>query len=53
MQPQERDLRDSAPLPEGSMKASLFLIKGIPLERQKFTWRDLVQKPISKLDDDA
>jgi rubrerythrin len=35
------------------MKASLFLIKGIPLERQKFTWRDLVQKPISKLDDDA
>ena len=26
---------------------------GVPLERQKFTWRDLVQKPISKLDDDA
>jgi rubrerythrin len=26
---------------------------GAPLERQKFTWRDLVQKPISKLDDDA
>src|ERR1044071_9462651 len=35
------------------MKASLFLSKGIPLEKQKFTWRDLVQKPISKLDDDA
>jgi len=28
-------------------------IKGCPLERQRFTWRDLVQKPISKLDDDA
>ena len=27
--------------------------RGMPLERQKFTWRDLVQKPISKLDDDA
>ncbi len=26
---------------------------GVPLARQKFTWRDLVQKPISKLDDDA
>jgi hypothetical protein len=26
---------------------------GVPLSRQKFTWRDLVQKPISKLDDDA
>ena len=27
--------------------------KGVPLERQKFTWRDMVQQPISKLDDDA
>jgi rubrerythrin len=27
--------------------------RGCPLERQKFTWRDLVGKPISKLDDDA
>jgi rubrerythrin len=25
----------------------------VPLDRQRFTWRDLVQKPISKLDDDA
>ena len=34
---------------------SLFLFdnKGTPLSAQKFTWRDLVQKPISKLDDDA
>ena len=27
--------------------------KGIPLEKQQFTWRDMVQVPISKLDDDA
>ena len=31
----------------------LFDSKGVPLERQKFTWRDMVQQPISKLDDDA
>ncbi|HKQ29060.1 MAG TPA: hypothetical protein VJT77_10705 [Burkholderiales bacterium] len=35
------------------MKPSLLENKGVPLERQTFTWRDLVQKPISKLDDDA
>jgi rubrerythrin len=35
------------------MKASLFQTKGIALDRQKFTWRDLVQRPISKLDDNA
>jgi rubrerythrin len=27
--------------------------KGVALEKQRLTWRDLVQKPISKLDDDA
>ena len=27
--------------------------KGVPLEKQRLTWRDMVQKPISKLDDDA
>ncbi|WP_119155498.1 hypothetical protein [Caldimonas tepidiphila] len=32
---------------------SLLDNKGCPLERQRFTWRDMVQKPISKLDDDA
>jgi len=32
---------------------SLFENRGVPLERQAFTWRDMVQKPISKLDDDA
>jgi len=27
--------------------------RGTPLDQQRFTWRDLVQQPISKLDDDA
>ena len=27
--------------------------KGVPLARQKFTWKDMVGQPISKLDDDA
>lgn len=27
--------------------------RGCPLEKQAFTWRDMVQRPISKLDDDA
>jgi rubrerythrin len=27
--------------------------RGVPLDQQKFTWRELVQRPISKLDDDA
>src|SRR5688572_6986447 len=27
--------------------------RGIPLDRQKFDWRDMVRTPISKLDDDA
>lgn len=35
------------------MSLSLTDIKGCPIEQQRFTWRDLVQKPISKLDDDA
>jgi hypothetical protein len=33
--------------------ANIFLEKGAPLDGQRFTWRDLVQKPISKLDDDT
>jgi rubrerythrin len=33
--------------------ANIFSEKGCPLEKQRFTWRDLVQKPISKLDDDT
>jgi hypothetical protein len=33
--------------------ALLFTEKGCPLEQQHFTWRELVQQPISKLDDDA
>lgn len=35
------------------MAFSLFDAKGIPVDKQRFTWRDLVQKPVSKLDDDA
>src|SRR4051812_2918873 len=35
------------------MPFSLFDTKGTTLDNQRFTWRDLVQKPISKLDDDA
>ena len=27
--------------------------KGCPIDRQRFTWKELVQPPISKLDDDA
>src|SRR3954464_7376460 len=34
---------------------SLHFLKdhGTPLGNQRFTWKELVQKPISKLDDDA
>jgi hypothetical protein len=35
------------------MSFSLFDNKGCALDKQRFTWRDMVQKPISKLDDDA
>jgi rubrerythrin len=35
------------------MAFNLFDSKGTALDRQTFTWRDMVQKPISKLDDDA
>jgi hypothetical protein len=35
------------------MTINLFDPGGTPLERQRFTWKELVQKPISKLDDDA
>ncbi|MED5618602.1 hypothetical protein [Ideonella sp. BN130291] len=35
------------------MALNLFDTRGCPLDKQRFTWRDLVQKPISKLDDDA
>jgi hypothetical protein len=27
--------------------------RGVPLDRQRFNWRDMVRTPISKLDDDA
>ncbi len=35
------------------MALDLFSSKGCPLDRQRFTWRDMAGKPISKLDDDA
>lgn len=35
------------------MALNLFSAKGYPLDQQRFTWRDMVGKPISKLDDDA
>ncbi len=35
------------------MTVRLFDSKGTPLAQQKFTWKELVQEPISKLDDDA
>ena len=35
------------------MAIDLLKDRGVPLERQTFTWKDLVQPPYSKLDDDA
>ncbi len=35
------------------MAINLFQDKGTPLARQRLTWKDMVGKPISKLDDDA
>lgn len=35
------------------MAFSLFDSKGTSIENQRYTWRDMVRKPLSKLDDDA
>ncbi|MDB5796947.1 MAG: hypothetical protein JWP36_849 [Paucimonas sp.] len=35
------------------MAFNLYSAQGTPLDKQRFTWRDMVGKPISKLDDDA
>ncbi|HEX7636280.1 MAG TPA: hypothetical protein VF427_13505, partial [Noviherbaspirillum sp.] len=35
------------------MSLNLFTSKGYSLDQQRFTWRDMAGKPISKLDDDA
>jgi rubrerythrin len=35
------------------MALNLLRDRGTPVDRQRFTWRDLVQPPYSKLDDDA
>jgi hypothetical protein len=35
------------------MALNLLTDKGTPLDKQRFTWKELIQPPISKLDDDA
>jgi hypothetical protein len=35
------------------MALNLFDSKGTPIENQRYTWRDMVRTPLSKLDDDA
>jgi hypothetical protein len=35
------------------MVLDLLKDKGVPLDRQRFTWKEVVQAPYSKLDDDA
>ncbi|HWO43353.1 MAG TPA: hypothetical protein VNO43_16285 [Candidatus Eisenbacteria bacterium] len=35
------------------MALDLMKEKGVPIDRQLFTWRDIVQVPVSKLNDDA
>jgi rubrerythrin len=35
------------------MSIDLLSATGAPIDHQRFTWRELVQRPISKLDDDA
>ena len=35
------------------MALDIHTTRGTPVSQQRFTWRELVQKPISKLDDDA
>src|SRR5690349_2753626 len=37
----------------GVMALDLLMDRGTPIERQRFTWKELVQAPISKLDADA
>src|SRR5687768_4483713 len=37
----------------GPMALNLLQDKGVPLAKQRFTWKELVQPPYSKLDDDA
>ena len=35
------------------MGLDIFKEKGVPLDKQRFTWKEMVQAPTSKLDDDA
>src|ERR1051325_4404326 len=41
------------PASNGESMKGILQEKGVALEKQRLTWRDMVQKPISKLDDDA
>lgn len=41
------------PTRRNRMTLDILKEKGVPPERQKFTWRDMVRVPFSKLDDDA
>ena len=37
----------------GTMTLDLLRDRGVPVHRQHLTWTEMVQPPISKLDDDA
>jgi hypothetical protein len=43
----------TTPTEEAAVTLDISKNKGVPLDRQQFDWRDLAQKPLSKLDDDA
>jgi hypothetical protein len=43
----------TTPSPEALMAIDLLKDRGTPLSKQTFTWKELVQPPYSKLDDDA
>ena len=52
--PNERRTYLRSPFPGGGDVAlDVFKERGVPIEKQGFDWRELVQTPISKLDDDA
>src|SRR5690606_30785691 len=42
-----------SPQRTSTMTLALFEDRGTPINQQRFTWRELAGKPISKLDDDA
>jgi len=48
-----KSIRFLVAVPLRFMTIKLFDNKGTPLQKQKFTWRELTSKLLSKLDDDA